>query len=535
METQRLVSALREALEAQGFEAIQTHLSVVLLGPKDVYKFKRPLDLGFVDFTRQSARKQACEAELTLNKRLAEGVYLGLVCVSLDRAGRPRLTDSVPEESGPENCEWGVHMRRLPDSERADYLLEQGKLTAEDMADIASMLASFHARARCDAHTRQFGTQACIAANVEENFRQIAPTASRYLTPAELERITSFQRAFLENEQTLFADRVRLERIRDGHGDLRLEHLYRQPDSHFLAIDCIEFNERFRFADVCSDLAFLVMDLLYHRRADLAERLVLHYAERSRDYGLYRLLDFYVSYRAMVRAKVRSMLAVDGAASAEVRAQADEEVRRYYEIALLSAELPARRPQVIAIAGGIASGKSSLSSALSLERGIPMLSTDRIRKELLGISPTSTRHDSSFQGAYDPAATQRVYAEVFARAEQVLLSGRSVILDASFRSREERAKVLALAKRHEITALFLECRCSRDTALARLDERAKGPSVSDGRREIYDAFMQRFEPLDEILSESVCRIDTDHPIGVSLARARSFIEQAEHNSAPFIT
>ncbi len=527
MQAEDLVAALSRMLTAQGFESIQTHLSVVLLGPHDVYKFKRPLNLGFVDFTQHEARKQACKAELTLNRRLADGVYLGLVGLSLDAQGKPQLEPVADEAALTDaTCEWGVHMRRLPDSARADILLSQGELTRRDIVHIARMLAAFHAKCRGDAHTESFGTLACVAANVEENFAQVAHSIGRYLSPAEAERLQALQRAFLAGEEVLFGARIAHGRIRDGHGDLRLEHLYREPDGSFLAIDCIEFNERFRFADVASDLAFLAMDLRVQQEPQLSELLVADYASESGDYELYRVLDFYVSYRAVVRAKVRSMLALDAGAPADVRAEAEREVRRYYDVALQAVTARPERPSIIAFAGGIASGKSSLATAWSEERALPVLSSDRIRKQLLGVSPTTQKHDASFQGAYAPSMTQQVYAEVCARAEHVLASGRSVILDASFRSRAEREPVIALAKRLNASLLFVECKCSRETAMRRLEERAKRPSISDGRREIYDAFMQSFEPLSELPERALCRIDTDGPLEANVARLRDCIARS---------
>lgn len=519
--TPGLVADLFESLRDQGFQSIETHLSLVFLGPKDVYKFKRPLDLGFVDFSRHSQRRAACEAEVELNRRLAPGVYLGLVYLHRDSAGRPRLSD-VPPENDAESYEWGVHMRRLPDEARADLLLQQNKLGPSEIERIAAMLASFHASARCDADTSRFGEPAAIAANVEENFSQVAGTVSSYLNADEFSRITDYQRRFLRDEIPLFEARIRARKVRDGHGDLRLEHLYREPDGHFLAIDCIEFNERFRFGDVCLDLAFLAMDLHMHKRPDLAEKLVLAYARESRDYSLYRLLDFYLSYRSIVRAKVRSILAEDLRATAETRARAKAEAHQHYQLALSLCS--ARKPPILlALAGGIASGKSSLAEALGHARSLLVLSSDRIRKEQLGQELTTKRHDPVFQGAYRPEATARVYTELFERARDVLTSGRSVILDASFRAKSERARVTELAANLGIEAYFVECYCSRETAQARLAEREEGPSISDGRRAIYDTFQQSFEPLSELPAAQVCRIHTEQPVAESLQQAERFL------------
>ncbi|MFT3926784.1 MAG: AAA family ATPase [Myxococcales bacterium] len=518
MET--ILTSFEQHLQERGFECIETHLSRVFLGERDVYKLKRPVDLGFVDFTSLEARKRACEAEVELNRRLAPDVYLGVQCLSEGEDGAPRLsaiTSSAPNREH----EWLVHMRRLPDSARADTLLLRDELSEADVDRIATMLVNFHRGARCDAHTTEFGRPASIATNVEENFHQIERSVANYLSRDETAQLSSFQRRFLARHTVLLEQRCAQGRIRDGHGDLRLEHLYRQPDGSFIAIDCIEFNERFRYADVCSDLAFLVMDLDYHQRRDLAERLVLRYALESGDYALYRLLDFYVSYRALVRAKVTSMLASDPYVSSATSTRAASEARRYYLLALSAGCAPLDAPCVVAMAGGMASGKSTLAQALGEARALPVLTADRVRKELLGVPLTQPLHAAPFAGAYDASTSERVYDELLSRADHVLASGRSVVLDASFRSRALRQRALNLAQRHGVPALFVECSCSPEETQARFARRKQGPSISDGRAEIAANFEASFEPLSELSRLEHCQVDTERPLSENLAKILS--------------
>jgi aminoglycoside phosphotransferase family enzyme/predicted kinase len=522
MET--LVARFERHLRDHGFELVETHLSRVFLGPRDVYKFKRPVNLGFVDFTTRGARKDACEAELALNRRLAPDVYLDVLCLwhQGHATDAPTAHDEWLHETAPadpqQDHEWLVHMRRLPDATRADVLLAKGDLGLEEVDQIASMLVRFHRTARCDRHTTEFGRKSCIEGNVEENFQQIAPDLSRYLRPEEAQRLFAAQRGFLAEHGALFEARCQAGRVRDGHGDLRLEHLYREGrDGSFLAIDCIEFNERFRFADVCADLAFLVMDLAHHGRRDLAERLVLRYALESGDYGRYRLLDFYVSYRATVRAKVTGMLAADPDVNEATRARAAAEARRYYLLALAAESAPLEPACLVAMTGGIASGKSTLAEAVASTRHAPVLVADRVRKELLGVPLTQPLHSAPFQGAYDEVTSARVYDELLRRADDVLASGRSVVLDASFRSRAHREQVLALAERHGVRGMFVECRCSEAAVHERLRTRALAPSVSDGRSEIERSFQQSFEPL-ELPAEAHCVIDTERPLADNVAQ-----------------
>jgi predicted kinase len=223
----------------------------------------------------------------------------------------------------------------------------------------------------------------------------------------------------------------------------------------------------------------------------------------------------------VVRAKVTAMLAADPDVSESTRRRAAFEARRYYLLALSAGTPALEPPALIAMAGGIASGKSTLADALGRARSAPVLTADRIRKELLGVSPTQPLHSGTFQGAYDEATTERVYGELLARAEQVLASGRSVVLDASFRSRAQRQKAVALAERCGVPALFAECRCSPSATQERLAERGRAPSISDGRAEIQGDFLRSFEPLTELPGAAHCVIDTELALQDNVARVLS--------------
>lgn len=257
-------------------------------------------------------------------------------------------------------------------------------------------------------------------------------------------------------------------------GDLRLEHCYQSADGHFVIIDCIEFNDRLRFADVCADLAFLAMDLEWHGRVDLAEAFLSSYARSTGDYDLFSLVDFYSSYRAFVRAKISSMQAANTDLPMEVRERAQREARRYYLLALACERRSLQGPMLIAVGGLIASGKTTVAEAIAAKLGAPVVASDVTRKELLGEEPTTPLHDASFRGAYAPETTERVYRKLNERARAVLESGRSVILDASFRSRRSRAAVRDLAESCGASFLFVECRADPEICLARLEERAHG-------------------------------------------------------------
>lgn len=497
-------------------QLIETHLSWVFLVGADVYKVKKPVNFGFVDFSTLELRRAACEAEVALNARLSPDVYLGVVPIAEEEGAGVR----VGGKGRP--LEYAVHMRRLPDAERADVLLERGELRASELDQWADRLARFHADARCDEHTTTFGSVASIVGNVEENFAQTRGVLEKRVAPAEAEEIRRYQRTFLETHGALFEARCQAGRVRDGHGDLRLEHVY-VGEAGPTIIDCIEFNERFRYADVAADIAFLSMDLRWHARVDLAERLLARYARATNDYDLYALVDFYESYRAFVRGKVSSMLEADSGASVMLRERAATEARRYFRLALAAERAPLLAPRVVAVGGWMAAGKSTVAEQVGRLLAAPILDADRTRKSMLGIEATRFAGENAWKGAYDPGFTQHVYAELFRRAGVVLEAGRSVVLDASFRSPGMRASARALAEKHGTPFLMLECRAPKEVCRQRLASREQGEHVSDGRLQVFDDFIARFEAVTELPAAEHLVLDTTSPVPAIEARLRSVL------------
>ena len=490
-------------------ELVETHISWVFLLERDVFKVKRPVDFGFLDFRTMESRKLACEAEIALNRRLAPDVYLGVVPVRTGADGRACIGGDGAI------VDWAVHMRRLPDEARADNRLARGELSAHDIDAIAARLAEFHASARSDEHTSRFGKREMIRANVDENFAQTRASITDYVSYEEAHEIARWQSAFLEDNAALFEARIRAGRIRDGHGDLRLEHVY-LVEGGPVVIDCIEFNERFRFADVCADVAFLSMDLAASRRVDLGERLLAAYARKSNDFDSYAVVDFYESYRAFIRAKVSAMIASDESIAPAARERARADARKYFLLSLSADRASFLEPMLVAVGGIIASGKSTIADRIAAAASAPVIDADRTRKSMVGVGAEEPIHHGAWSGAYDPSFTEHVYDEVFRRAEVVLASGRPVVLDASFRSARLRAKARALAEKYDVPFHFVECSADPAICRARLADREKRASVSDGRLAIFDDFCARYEPVSEIEPSELLVIDTSQPLDTTL-------------------
>lgn len=499
-------------------DLVRTHIASVFLLDRDVFKIKRPVDLGFLDFRTIESRRAVCEAEIRLNARLAPRVYEGLEAVRRGADGRCRIGGDG------EIVDWAVHMRRMPDERRADVLLEHDMLSGAKLDALAERLAAFHAAARSDAVTSSFGTCASILCNVEENFAQTRDEIDVFVRPEEADEIVRWQRAFVHGHRALFDERVATGKVRDGHGDLRLEHVYFEDHAAPTILDCIEFSDRFRFADVCADVAFLSMDLASHGRVDLAERFLARYARASNDFDLYALVDFYESYRAFVRAKVCMMRLADPLADEATRPQTGAEARRHFLLALSADRRPLLLPALVAVGGIIASGKSTIADRVGADMGAPVIDADRTRKAMLGVAPTEPVHEAAWKGAYDPAFTEKVYEEVLRRAGVVLASGRPVVLDASFRSPAMRGAARKLASTYGVPFRFVECRADVEACRARLVVRANHAGVSDGRIAIFDEFCAKFEPPRELPECERIAVDTSRAIDDSIATLRTRLD-----------
>jgi aminoglycoside phosphotransferase family enzyme/predicted kinase len=461
-----------------------THASKVFLTPTDVWKIKRAVDLGFLDFTTLEARRRCCEDEVRLNRRLAPDVYLGVEPLRLGPRGLTRAGE------GP-IVEWAVHMTRLPDGDCAATRLAEGRLDADDLAQLAARLADFHRGAR---ETPEAGAPAAIRANVDENFVQSERFVGDLVERGALDEVRAFQRGWLDAHEDLLRARVAEGRAREGHGDLRLEHVYLPRDASGVArpvvIDCLEFSERLRCGDVAADIAFLGMELDAAQRPDLAAGLLARYVESTDDFGLYAALDFYLSYRAWVRGKVAALLAADTTMPGDVRAAKAVEARRRFELARAYSGRPADAPFVIAVAGLPGSGKSTLAAALGRALAVPVASSDLTRKALAGLAPTA-RGPADL---YTNAQRDRTYGELLRRAAPVLDAGRGLVMDATFARRDWRAAAARLARERRARFVLVELVAARSTLEARLARRRSEPSVSDATDQHLATIASTYEP-----------------------------------------
>jgi len=487
---------------------VETHGSWVVLSLDQALKFKKPVDLGFLDFSSREKRQALCQREVELNRRLAPNVYRSVLPLYWGPGGYTLGQEGVPAPAAGdlELVDHAVAMRRLGEDLRADVLLARGQLDGAHLRRLARRLVDFHASLTNDPAVAAFGSAEAVAGNVRENFDELEPLAHDVLLPAEWQTLQAAQLDFLRQRTALFEARVQGGHVRDGHGDLRLEHVYFEGDD-VLVVDCIEFNDRFRFADTALDTAFLSMDLRHCGRADLAEDFLAEVAMRSGDYEAYALTDFYESYRATVRGKVAAFRESQLGRSTPAASVVHHEARAFLLQALASlAKKP--EPQLICMGGLIASGKSTLARAIASELHCPHLDSDGTRKRLHGVDPWTPLISAPFVAAYTAAETERTYARLRELARIVLLSGRAVVVDASFRTSQLRQSFVELGEQTGCRVTFVECHASETVTEQRLHRRAESASRSDGRLATLAAFRDAYESIADGELPRLLRCDT---------------------------
>lgn len=494
---------------------VQTHVSWVFIAGDRVYKVKKPVDFGFLDFSSLARRAQACRREVRLNRRLAPGLYLGVAPIFASRSpgtdghSAPGRRYSLAHPG--RIVDYAVVMRLLPHKRLLTSLLARGAASAADLRRVARRIASFHARAAAAAP--RWRRVAVLAENLRENFRQTVPFLERTVSGGDYLLVWDYNHDFLERRRALLEKRAREGRIRDGHGDLHAEHVS-VGRSRVLIYDCIEFSERLRQCDVAADIAFLYMDLLHHRRPDLASTLMDEYLKRTGDWEVRLLVPFYACYRAVVREKVESLrLADPGIAAAHKRAAA----RRATSYFRLARELARRdaRPRLILVGGLPGAGKSTVASALAERIGADCVASDQLRKELAGAGPGERRAAAVGAGIYAAGITELTYRELLVQAERQLRAGHCVVLDATFGRAADRRRAAGLARAVGGVLVAVECRCPMKVAKQRLKSRTRpgytGPS--DAGWEVYRSMRRTFAPWPESV-----RVDTTQPLEACLAR-----------------
>ena len=303
-------------------ELVQTHISFVFLTRNFVYKVKKAVDLGFLDFTTLEKRRFFCEKELELNRRLCGDMYLEVVPINRSNA--------IKIKGEGETVEYAVKMKRMPQEKMMSRLLEENKVDTKRIDRIAKIIAEFHSKAETNRRISEFGSLA-IETNWKENFEQTEEFVGKTISTEDFKLIRERVEDFMKRNVPLFEKRTAEGRVRDCHGDIHSGNIF-VTDGIYI-FDAIEFNERFRYSDVAADIAFLSMDLDFRERSDLSDFFVERYIKYSGDQELTRLLPFYKCYRAYVRGKVISFKLEDPSVGNEEKSAAMKEAKAYFKLA----------------------------------------------------------------------------------------------------------------------------------------------------------------------------------------------------------
>lgn len=492
---------------ADSVERVETHISTVLLAGEHAYKIKKPLNLGFLDFSTLDQRRRCCAAELEINRALASGIYLDVVTIR-GSTESPRIDGDGPI------LEYAVHMRRFDRDQQLDRLLEAGNLLPTAMDELGSTVAAFHEAADRAAADSGHGTPREVLAPMLANFEALEPVADAVAGRRErLQELEAWTRQTAARLEPVIHARMTAGFVRACHGDMHLGNMvYVSDDSgpgQLAIFDGIEFNPSLRWIDVASEIAFLTMDLHARGAPGHAHRVLNAYLEHREDFEALSLLPFYQVYRALVRAKVNAIHAAE-AALAEDQVQAcNAEVERY--LALASRLRERRRPGLILMHGISGSGKTHVSTEILERLGAIRLRSDVERKRLLGLAPETRPTPEQQAALYTPDGIAGVYGHLLGLAKRLLGEGQLVIVDATFLKRDQRRSFQQLAADLGVGFTIVHCSADIETLRERLVARGKNSAdASDADTTVMERQRSQVQPPD--MDEPTVRVGPGNPL-----------------------
>lgn len=511
----RLIAALRNPSiwpdQPDEVECVETHISWVLLTRDFAWKIKKPVRFPFLDFSSLRQRRHFCEEELRLNRRTTPDLYVGVVPICGDNRHPVIGGDGEP-------LEFAVQMRRFEDSRRLARLADVGQIQITLIDSLAETVADFHATLPPAEVASPWGRPVDIRSDALENFATIqgidegdsesadAIVRLRDWTDAETNRLASF---FQQRRQDGW--------IRECHGDLHLGNIV-ELDSGVRLFDCLEFSDRFRWIDVISEIAFLLMDLEEHGYEDFARRLLNRYLERTGDYAGLNGLRFYLVYRALVRAKVDLIQLQDHSQNEAQRRLLRREFGGYVSIA--NHDAAASQMALIIMHGVSGSGKTVFSQQLIEATSAIRIRSDVERKRLFGVDEFSRVQGADAAGLYSNEVSQKTYSRLERLASTIIQAGFPVIVDATFREPGQRERFRQLASSLGVPFRIVACTAPEEELLLRVTTRkSAGRDASDAGTQVLQQQLQANTEIEHELAAEVVTVDTTDPQSVHAAHA----------------
>lgn len=495
----QLVHRMREAIERRDpradCEIYETHISIVLLAGAFAYKFKKPVDFGFVDFSTLAKRRHFCQREVDFNRRTAPDLYVGVEAVAY-RDGLPVF------DAKRAPIEYAVKMRRFANDARLDRMVASGAVGVDEVRTFANTVAAFHARAERAGDDERFGSADVVRRQVLDAFGHLEHVDRG----ADLESQTS---RLLDRTVAAMTRRKVGGFVRQCHGDLHLSNVVKLSD-RLAAFDCIEFNDELSWIDTCSDVAFMIMDLDMRGEDRMANAFLNRYFDVSGDYSAIELLRGYLVYRTLVRAKV-AQLEIESEEDAAARKTLT--IRRDRHLALAARYLTPRGTPTLTITHGFSgSGKSYVSDALAIQAGFFHVRSDRERRRLADLTETQTSGSPLAGGLYDVRHTERTYGRLLDIADTVVRAGYSVIVDATFLSCERRQRFRQRADELGVPFRILHCEAPEPLLRERIATRSRsGRDPSEASTAVLAHQLGHHDLLSD--AERACVVDV-HAIGV---------------------
>ncbi len=482
---------------ADSIRIIETHISWIILTGPYAYKIKKPLNLGFLDFSSTKLRHHYCREEIRLNRRFAPELYLDVVTIGGD--------PDAPVIGAETVLDYAVRMVQFPDDARLDRLLARNLPDIRDMSALGESVARLHRSSPAAGDDGEYGSTTAISKPVLDNFTMLRQPGTDQTISRQLELLGTWTGQEMTALRTVFAQRLTDGKVRECHGDLHLENLA-YLEGRIVAFDCLEFDPHLRWIDVMSEVAFLVMDLLVHERGDMAFAFLNRYLEVSADYRGIRVLPFYLVYRAMVRAKVAAVRADQSAENGAMR-----NLARHLDWACSIASR--EQAPVLAITHGLSgSGKTWLSSRLMRRLPAIRLRSDLIRKQMHGLDELDSSRSGVATGIYSAAADRRTYRELAGLAAICLRAGFNVIVDAACLLESQRRLFSELATANGARFVILACGAAEQTLAERIQRRLDHRSdASEANLDVLAAQQSGLEPLDRNEERYAIHIDTGVP------------------------